>query len=279
MKKLACQYAIVQFMPFVETGEFANIGVVMMEPKERYFGYKLQTRRVKRITHFFEDLDASVFRNTTNGLKIELDRFHNTLKAHGFDRRLKTNDVGFATGLFAEVIRPRETIIRFSEPRAVLTDNPKETLKKLYDFYVERDFVTKEYRETVLEKGVRNLLLDAQVGERFHKQRVGDHEFGVPFPFVELHNKKPTRIIKPLNLGHDDSTKILEHGGKWEFRIRELKKRNVFPARALFAVEGPAGKGRLQNAYDEVLEMLRDTGIEIVPYHRQEAILEFARAD
>jgi hypothetical protein len=276
MKKLACQYAIVQFMPFIETGEFANIGVVMMEPKEGYFGYKLQTKRVKRITQFFEDLDANVFRNATNELKVELDRVHNTLKAHGFDRRLKTNNVGFATGLFAEVLRPRETIIRFSQPRAVLADNPKEALKQLYDFYVERDFVTKEYRETVLEKGVRNLLLNAQVAQSFHKERIGDSEFGVQFPFVEFDNQLPIKIIKPLNLGQVDSTRILEHGGKWEFRIRELKKRNVFPEQALFAVEGPTGDRRRENAYDEVVEMLTGTGVTVLPFTERNQIVKFA---
>ena len=29
MKPLACRYAIVQFMPYAETGEFANVGVVL----------------------------------------------------------------------------------------------------------------------------------------------------------------------------------------------------------------------------------------------------------
>ena len=28
MSKLACQYALLRFRPFVETGEFANVGVV-----------------------------------------------------------------------------------------------------------------------------------------------------------------------------------------------------------------------------------------------------------
>jgi len=30
MKKFACQYAIVRFLPYLETGEFANVGIVML---------------------------------------------------------------------------------------------------------------------------------------------------------------------------------------------------------------------------------------------------------
>ncbi|RLJ21981.1 DUF3037 domain-containing protein [bacterium endosymbiont of Escarpia laminata] len=276
MKKTACQYAIVRFTPFIETGEFANVGIIMMAPNARYFGFKLLTKRHGRITKFFEEMDAKVFRSTMYALKEELERVHVVLKSHGFDRRYKTNDVEFAKGLFAEVVRPRETILRFSEPRAVLTDDPKETLKELFAYYVERDFVTKEYRETVLEKGMRRLLLKEQLGERFTRERIGDDEYKVLFPFVEMHEKVPARIIKPLNLGQDDSSKIIEHGGKWEFRMRELRKRHMLPDKVLFAVDGPGDEGRRGSAYREVVDMLTDTGVAVLPYENQEQILDFA---
>lgn len=88
------------------------------------------------------------------------------------------------------------------------------------------------------------------------------------------------KIIKPLNLGQDDSTRILEHGGKWEFRIRELKKRHVFPDRALFPVEGPKNQDKKrQHAYREVLEMLNDTGVTVLPIIQQVDIINFALAE
>ena len=225
MNKTPCQYAIVRFTPFVETGEFANVGVVMMAPQARYFGFKLLTRRYSRITRFFEELDAQVFRHAMFNLKDELGRVHDVLKGHGFDRRLKDNDVEFAKRLFAEMVRTRETIVRFGESRVVLAGDPKATLNELFAYYVERNFVTKEYRATVLEKGVRQLLFKNHLGERFHRAKVGDKEFQVIFPFVELRDEHPTKIIQPLNLAQDKTTKILEHGNKWEFRIRKLQER------------------------------------------------------
>lgn len=277
MKKIPCQYAIVRFTPFIETGEFANVGIVMMAPNERYFGFKLlKTRRHGRITKFFEELEAKVFRAAMADLKEELERVHDVLKVHCFDRSLKLNDgIGFAKNLFAEMIRPREAIVRFSEPRAVLAEDPTETLNNLFAFYVERDFVTKEYRETVLEKGLHRLFVKKKVAENFQNKRLGDDEFSVSFPFVELHNERTTKLIKPLNLAQTDSTKILEHGGKWEFRIRELKKRRVFPEKALFAVEGPATNDRRDNAYHEAVEMLQNTGVKVLPYANTDKILDF----
>lgn len=276
MKKIPCQYAIVRFTPFVETGEFANVGIVMMAPEERFFGYKLLTRRHGRITKFFEELDAKVFRTAMNELKEELGRVHDVLKGYGFDRRLKDNDIDFARQLFAEVMRPRETIVRYGEPRVVLTDNPKEKLKGLFAFYVERNFVTKEYRETVMEKGLRQLFFQHQLGERFHRTKVGDDEFHVTFPFVEMSNEHPTKIIKPLNLAQGDPTKILEHGNKWEFRIQKLQDQHNLSAKVLFAVDGPDEGGKRAKAYQEAVGMLNETGVDVLPYKDRTEILQFA---
>ncbi|MEE9425322.1 MAG: DUF3037 domain-containing protein [Methylococcales bacterium] len=268
MKKIPCQYSIIRFTPFIETGEFANAGVIMMAPNTQYFGFELLARRHGRITKFFDELDAKVFRSAMNDLKKELGRIHAVLKVHDFE---------FAQKLFAEILRPRETIIRFSEPRAILADDPKKTLNELFSFYVERNFVTKQYREKMLDSDLNRLFVQAQIGERFKPDRVGDEEFTVPFPFVELNNKIPTRVIKPLNLAQNDSTKILEHGGKWQFRIRELIKRDALPKHVLFAVDGSTEKDPLEKAYQEVVEMLTSTGVTVLPYKDHGQIIDFAK--
>lgn len=276
MSKTPCQYAIVRFMPYVETGEFANVGVVMMAPAARYFGFELLTRRHGRITKFFEELDAKIFRHAMFELQEELERVNSLLKSHGFDRRLKNNDVGVAKRLFGEVLRTRETIVRFGEHRVVLADDPKQTLKELFAYYVERNFATKEYRETVLESGLRGLFFQNHLGERFHRTKVGDDEFNVSFPFVELRDDRPTKIIKPLNLAQSDTTKILEHGNKWEFRVRKLRQRSALPDKVLFAFEGPEERGQRARACHEATSMLRESGAVVLPYRDRTEILRFA---
>jgi hypothetical protein len=276
MKKIACQYAIVRFLPFVETGEFANVGIVLMAANQHFFGYKLETSRYGRITRFFEELDAKVYRGTIRNLREELERITGLLKGHGFDNRLKSNDVEFANAVFKEIVRARETIVRFSEVRKIVTADPKETLKELFEFYVERNFVTKKYQEEIMEQSVRNLLLKAHLGERFVKTAVGDEEYHANFPFVEQMGNKPVKIIKPLHLAHEDSTKILDHGGAWLFRINELKKRNLLPRKVLFAVSEPDNDGKRQKACQDIEDSLRETGSLVVPFSEKETVIEFA---
>ncbi len=276
MRNIPCLYSIVRFAPFVETGEFANVGVVMIAPEQRYFDFRLMIQRHARVTHFFEQLDAKIYKASMLNLKEELNRVASLLRQHGFDRRFKANDQDFAKRLFAEVVRPRETIIKFGEPRAALADDMKATLDELYGYYVERKFVTREYQEAVLERGMRKWLYQARILNRFARREIGDEEYHAAFPFVECHDDRPVKVLKPLHLAHDQSSKILDHGGQWLFRAGQLKRRNQLPQNLLFAVQKPQGDGARERACQEIIDGLRDEGAVVLPYSDKEHIMEFA---
>lgn len=276
MRNIPCLYSIVQFSPFVETGEFANVGVVMIAPEQRYFDFRLMIQRHARVTHFFEQLDAKIYKASMYNLKEEMNRVASLLRQHGFDKRFKVNDQDFAKRLFAEVIRPRETIIKFGEPRAVLADDLKATLDELYGHYVERKFVTREYQEAVLERGIRKWLHQARILNRFVRQEIGDEEYHAAFPFVECHDGLPVKALKPLHLAHDQSSKILDHGGQWLFRIGQLKRRKQLPRDLLFAVQEPQGDGPRERACQQIVDSLREEGAVVLPFSEKENIMEFA---
>lgn len=279
MNKTNCQYAIIRFAPFVETGEFANVGIVMIAPNQRYFNFRLEINRYGRVTRFFEQLEAKVYRATLYNLRDELRRANEVLKGHGFDKRLKNNDVGFAQGFFKEIVRPRENIVRFSEIRTVIADNPEEKLKELFGFYIERNFVTKEYQEAALEKGVRQWLYNARIGDRFTRATIGDDFYHANFPFVECKNEKPLKIIKPLNLAQDEPSKIIDHGGTWLFRVEQLKKRNKLPEKVLFTIAGPEQNEKRKRACHEIETGLKDIGVNVIPYKNRDEIVDFAISD
>lgn len=278
MNRIPCLYAIVRFAPLVETGEFANTGVIVIAPAQRFFGFKLMIQRHARVTQFFEPLEAKVFRATMRTLRDELERAQALLRQHGFDKRRKDNDVEFAKGLFDEIIRPRETILKFSEPRPILALDPTAVIKELYAHYVERNFVTREYQETALEKGVRKWLSQARIGERFARIEVGNNEYRATFPFVESVDDRPVKAIKPLHLDHAQANKILDHGGQWLFRVHALKKRGLLPPHVLFAVSGPRQQDVRSGAVKEIVDSLEDAGVTVLPYGDKAQILEFAAA-
>jgi len=278
MKKIPCLYAIVRFTPFVETEEFANVGIILMAPAQRHLAFKLMIQKHSRVTHFFEQLDAQVFKTTMKHLRDELNRITGMLHQRGFESLNTLNDAAFARNLFAEIIRPRETVIKFSEPRALLADDLNAALGDLYGHYVERSFVTPPYQESVLERGLRRLLSQSRLAERFERVEIGDENYHVVFPFVERRDHQPLKVIKPLHLAHEQPTKIIEHGGQWLTRIKQLRKRGQLPEQVLFAVQGPETDDARQRAYEEVFQELQDERVKVTPYGNKEDIRTFATA-
>ena len=100
-------------------------------------------------------------------------------------------------------------------------------------------FVTREYQETILEKGIKKLLEQRNLARHFSKRKVEDHLYSVTFPFVEQDDNKTTKVIKPLFLGQADSTAIIEHGDHWKLKVNQLRKRNLLHGPVLFPVKGP----------------------------------------
>ncbi len=275
MKKFACQYALLHFRPFVETGEFANVGIVLMAPEARFFGFRL-LKRYGRITQFFHQLDRKVYLEGKELFKEELDRFAGDLRRLALDGRKTEPDLILARNLFTELVRPREAMLQFAEQRVVLAENPKEKLGQLFDHYIERNFVTKEYQERLLENTVRKLLFRAQVGLQYQREKIGTPDFAVNFPFVLMLDGKAQRIIKPLHLAQGDTTKILTHGGQWVDKVRRLRKRNALPEDVLFPVTAPQNDSKAYDAFMEIRDDLVSARVQVVAANDESSILRFA---
>ena len=205
-----------------------------------------------------------------------MDRFALELRRLALDGRKTQPDIVLARNLFAEVVRPREAMLQFADQRVVLAEDPKATLLQLFDHYVERNFVTKEYQERLLENNVRKLLFNAQVGARYQREKVGTEDFAVNFPFVDMVEGKAERVIKPLYLAQGDSTKILTHGGQWVDKVRRLRKRNALPPKVLFPVTQPAANTKPYHAFQEIRQDLLAENVQVVAADDERQILKFA---
>lgn len=277
MNKLACQYALLRFRPFVETGEFANVGVVLLCPEGRFFGFKL-LKKYGRITKFFHQLDSKVYLNSKALFIEELQRVGQHMRSNALDGRKRVVNIQFAVNLFAELTRTRDAMLQFDERRIVLADNPKVKLNELFDYYVERNFVTKAYQERLLENSVRRLLFksDSRIGALYSQGKVGTADFIVNFPFVHKKGEVVDRVIKPLYLAQEDSTRVLNHGGLWVDKVRRLRKRNALPDNVLFPLAAPKRESKAFRAYEEIRQDLVEAGVEVTLASDERSILTFA---
>lgn len=275
MTRLACQYAIIRFLPYAETGEFANVGVVLACPATGYLDARLMpTKKTGRITGFFEELDKRIYREALKYLGDELNRVREMVRD-----RAGRDGAAIVQQVFAGLTRPREALLRFGDTRVVMADDAEVMLGKLFARFVERDFANKQYHDGILERGVREVLTKANLREYFKHAEIGNENLHVQMPFVHLRDGEPALAIKPLDLAKAEPNQVFEHGGHWVDRVRRLRRHNLLPGEILFAVNRPnTTDPNLRNAADEIVGELRAEGIEVVLATDAEAITEFAKA-
>lgn len=274
MKKFVCQYAIVRFLPYLETGEFANVGIVLLCPETGYFDFRL-LNRARRITAFFEELKFNLYRDTKNSFLKELERIQQFVHDENHNGTLTQN---FVNNIFANLIRPREVMMRFDAVRTLLTDDPKQKINDLFSFYVERDFVTPVYQEELIEKNVRSLLKNADLIRNYKKETLGDQEaYHATFPFVYMESGHAKKVIKPLNLAQNDPAQIFDHGWAWMGKIKKLRDMGLLYEDVLLAVKSPSVDSKPEfDMYNEVIRTLKSEKIIVAQANDKDKILEFA---
>lgn len=271
MNRVPCQYAILRFLPYAETGEFANVGVVLACPARGYFGFRLMpTRRTGRIHGFFEQLELRIYRDALKYMGEELERLR-VMAANAGDKDAVRQ-------LFIGLVHPREALLRFGDTRVVMAKDPEATLQTLFARYVERDFAGKDYHDKLLERGVRELLRKAQLRAYFNEADIGNKDLRLPVPFAHVRNGRVQLAIKPFDLAKGEASKVFDAGGRLVDRVYRLKKHELLPQKVLVAVNAPVTMDRrVRAAVEEIEADLRNAGIVVTGVDNGDAITRFAK--
>lgn len=271
MNRFACRYAIVRFLPYPETGEFANVGVVLCCPATGYLSYKIQDRRYARITAFFEHLQGKTYLRATAIMKQELERVAGLIAAQ--PQAAPT----IVRHTFDALVHPREAMIRFSEARALLADDPAAAIDRLFAQYVEYDFVQKETHERDMERRVSEILRPLPLSVPFKPGEIGNDDIHARFPLVQADDGRLIKAIKPLYLAQDEPNKIYEHGDRWVAKVQRLSRARLLPPRVLFPLHAPEeGDRKRYSAYANIRDDLTRLGAETAALQDEESIVQFA---
>lgn len=276
--KLACNYAIIRFLPYPETEEFVNVGVVLACPSAHYFDFRMESQR-SRVTGFFPELDKSIFLQGRNHFRLEMTRVRRFM-----DRASNENIMSFAAQefnrAFLDVVKPRESIFRFSGVGTRLAEDPQAALDELFRYYVERQFAQrKEYQEAEMTRRLQQVFRHAQV-TGYRDGWLGDERYSVSFPLIRTseNDDHAFRAIKPLDLAKKDSTSIIEHGDVWLAKLGHMQKMKYDLDRVLFAVQMPHDEPLNVEAAAEMVSNIQAKGAQVSLIDESDRITAFASA-
>jgi hypothetical protein len=282
-KRFACHYSVARFCPYPETDEFVNIGVVLACPLIGYLDFRrADLRRRGRVGRFFPELDANIYSAAMNAWEDSL-AIHRRVPADG--QTLNDLDQKRQREMFRNLVRPRESILYYSEPRVILSENLEATLDEIFGVYVERRFANApEYQEKVMCRRLETVFRDADLLQRYDlNHQVGNEDYHVRFPFVSraVADARPRQAIKALHLDRKNPTDIIRHADDWRNVVHRLKDYGTAPDEMLFVLQGPTADNELsrQRAFDRVLSDLTNDNIPHVTADATSVILSFAMHD
>jgi hypothetical protein len=270
-----CMYAVVRFMPFAETREFANVGIVVIAPKLGLYDFKLAPKTFNRVTKFFDDLDGVVYKHAIEGFEEELNRIRNYL-VHNHIQGKSLVDY------FKEITRTRESVLHFGEVGTMLTANINVAVDKLFERLIGRNFTeSKEYKEQQMIRVLKSqLTAKLPSGIRYTKQNLKADMYEIPVPLATRINDS-YRIIRPLAFEQKNVLLAMEHGEAWVNRLKKLINFDVVQAgKALVAFEKPVHrKQEFMKVYEDVVGEIENLGALTKDYGDTDSIIQFASAD
>jgi hypothetical protein len=272
-----CNYAVVRFLPYRETGEFVNVGVALFCRDAAFFDVAIETQRRRRVTDFFPELDRAVFFRGRQSFNEELRRIKQLLSmgGHKLDGEARTT-------IFGELVRRRESVFRFSEVGTVLAQDPAAKLAELFDRFVNRQFAqNREYQEKVMARHLTEVLRAHELMQHYRlNQKVGNTAFHVLLPIVsEARSAQGValRAIKPLDLDRKEPTTIYDHGDAWIKRMERLRQLNQLPERMLFTIQEATSDDKRIRACQEIRSELTKLDILVLASGDELGVLDFAK--
>jgi hypothetical protein len=283
MKQFVCNYAPVRFLPYRETGEFVNVGVVIHCPQADFFGFRLvPLRKTARVTNFFPELDTKLFKAALQGIARDLDRIQAQHRILTVTEEIPPALAKAQIADFCQLVRRREGLLHFGELGVLMAATPEKAADELFGRFVERQFAQKrEYQEIVMRNRLAQFLKDWKLARHYDvNQKIGDSDFHIVMPFVHYTGESVSKAIKPLDLAKAEPSEIYHHGGAWVKNMERLRNRHQMPQEVIFTVKLPEPGKRL-NAANEICDELRVLGVELVPFEdtqRVRSAVEIAEA-
>jgi hypothetical protein len=268
MKQVVCNYAPIRFLPYREVGEFINIGVVVHCPQTDFFGFKtVSSKRTRRITGFFPELDIKIFKSALEGINRELKRIQAEHQPLDTSQEVPLEIAREQMARFSGLVRKREGLLHFGDAGTLMAQNGREALDILFARYVERYFAQPpEYHEIQMRRKLDEFLAQWNFSRLYERNKeIGDEEFHIVMPFVHRAHQRVEKVIRPLDLNKRDTTDIYQHGGTWVNNMGRLKSRGLLPPHVVFTVEVPDNGKRLKAA-DTICDELRAVGVEPVNF-------------
>jgi hypothetical protein len=251
--RLPYSYIVLRYVHDIGTGEFINVGVVLMAQRGSYLGAKFKTA-YGRVKKTFPSLDTEVFRARMRRLQATFDRYTDgeisTPTAVGFKAVNQLEQIAHS------VIRVDDSSLQWTAAGSGLSNDLPATLASLYQRFVTKydseqapatrkdDDVWKYFR-TELEK--RNVL------PHLEQKLIAVADDSVKFEHAWKNGV--WNCYEPLSFDLASDASIKEKAHRWLGQVTSIRASSE--AFHVYFLVGKPVDGSLKEAYEKAVSILR----------------------
>ena len=258
------QYIILRYRHDAVTGEFANIGVVMLS-EDRFLGARF-CQKISRIKQFFANIQRTNFKQLMVYLQGKFDRISLEVADSIFPNELLT--------VCHKILPPDDSAYQWSEIRQGLASSPEQEIDYLYDRLVAQYEIRNSHKrrnDDDIWNSFSKPLREHQVAKYLVPKRLETEDYR--WNFNHTFKNGCYHLYEPLAFDYEEPSQIAEKAIRWQGRgyaLQTAEKHQFW-----FLVGDVEGESR-KRAVDKALNLLNaiPAKVEIIREHEKE---EFAK--
>jgi hypothetical protein len=254
--KTAYTYTLLRYIHDVPSGEFANVGVVLLAPEQRFAGARCRDTH-GRISKLFPDMDREGFKSLMKYIELQIDALGTRLRTE-FALDPMPADAG---ALARSVLPPDDSSLQWGPVGGGLSEDLDKTLRDLFARYVMR-YDEKNGLQSRSDDDVWAQFKKALDGKQLTPQlkpkkiSVADDEV----EFARAYKNEKWHCIEALSLDLALAESIKDKAHRWLGQMTSVKDSDE-PFRVYFLVGAPKIP-ELRNSYDNALRILDKVPVE-----------------
>lgn len=242
-------YVVLRYVHDVLTGEFVNVGVVMVAPQNGKFLAKTR-KTIGRIKHVFPDLDRTAFVGAMKAFDRGIRRVRTQVATEGL-----FSDQVNASGYARQILPNDDSSLQWSLAGSGLSANIEETFARLFERFVSRydTYSAKRKSDDDVWRPVKEML--SQRGVQLHLESKIVSGKADSIEFSRAWKNGIWHVYEPLSFDLADADGIKDKARKWRGHLAAVAEGAQEDIQLNFLI-APPEKRSLLSAYHNAIEIL-----------------------
>lgn len=248
--KAPYSYTLLRYVHDVLTGEFVNVGVVLFVPSKGLVRFKLRST-IGRLKGVFPDIDRRAFVSSLIAVRKGLQFAAKSESEAGF---LKSD--GDAAAIGYRAVPRDDSSLQWSRPGTGLTDNPDETLNRLFERYVSRYDTHHHARRTDDDvwRPVHRKLEERNLVQHLREKSISGGLDDIVFKHARKNGQ--WHVYEPLSFDLADADGIKTKAREWLGHLSAVVAGGKAEQFKPYFIVGAPANPTLQDAYRSAIAIL-----------------------